>query len=143
MKKSKNNLDALVESLKPTLSKHGFEFEPGQNSYSSPGEFAVGFFKHPKIKIGLIFRGDKLGSVNYETKATNVSHEMIIRGIKTESDQKLFYDDGGGGSFTLDDQNIKDALLHDLENIVIPYILATSEKDINSQMLKERNKMWE
>ncbi len=142
MSESRRKLDAFVGHLKTALDKYGFEYEPGQNSYSSGGGFANGFFNHPKIRIGIIFRGEKLGSVNYETTATNVSHDMIINGIKRGSEQELFYDSESFCSYTLNMQEISDALLHDLETIIIPYLMESSIEEINSRILKEREKKW-
>ena len=142
MSESKSRLDALVKYLDTALNNYGFKYEPGQNSYSSGGGFANGYFNHPKIKIGLLFRGDKLGSVNYETTATNISHDMFINGINRVSEQKLFYDSEGFCSYTLNKQKISEALLDDLETIIIPFVVESSVEQINSLVLNEREKMW-
>ncbi len=142
MSESKRKLESLVEYLKTALNKYRFDYEPGQNSYSSGGGFANGFFKHPKIKIVLIFRDEKLGSVNYEIMNVNVSHDMFINGIKRGSEQKLFYDTEGFCSYTLNNQKISEALLHDLETIILPFVMHASPEGIKSLIQKERDKMW-
>ncbi len=139
---SRKNLKSLVEFLKPILSKYGFEYEASHNGYSSSGQFSNGFFTSEKIKIGLIFRSDKLGSVNYETNATNISHDMLFRALNRVSDMTLFYDKDKFNSFTLNGEDIHNAFVTDLENVVIPYIKAASIQDINKMMLRERKNMW-
>ena len=139
---SVKNLDSLIEYLKPFLISRGFKYEPGQQGYSSGGQFANAFFRNEKIKIGLIFRQNEFGSVNYETDATNISHDMLLRALNKESKKNLFYDNDRFKSYTLNDEELHTAILMDWQEVVIPYIESTSIQDINSMMLKEKEKIW-
>ena len=139
---SLNNLNLLIEYLNPSLSKHGLKYEAELNGFSSGGQFANGFFIHDKIKIGLIYRQGKLGSVNYEGKERNLSHDDMFIALGKEAEKKLFYNKDQFYSYTLTDEDVNKALLLDLENVIIPYIENTSIQDINS-MMNGQPKWWE
>ncbi len=137
---SERNLLNFVFELKPILETHGFEFNNVETSFSSGGEFAITFFSNNKIRIGLIFRGDRLGSINYETKYSNIDHDSIFRHLAIESEQELLYNHENRKSFAKDKSNLS-ALISDLENYVLPYFAQTSLDDINAMIKKERKKM--
>jgi len=143
---SVSNLNKLVDYLKPHLTKYGFVYDPSSKGYASAGEFANGFFVSSKIKIGLIFRGDRLGSVNYEGSKTNISHNMLFKALGKQSEQLLLYHDKDpftSFSHSANNASVENALLADLENIVLPYLEKTSLEDINLMLNKARKKyMW-
>jgi len=139
---SLKNLDLIIEYLRPFLMSRGFKYKPGQKGYSSGGEFANAFFINEKIRIGLIFRQNEFGSVNYETDATNISHDTLFKALNKESKKNLFYDDNRFKCYTLNGEELHTALLLDWQEVVIPYIESNSIQNINSMMLQEREKMW-
>jgi hypothetical protein len=132
MKNSKKMLDRIVQNLLPLLNKWNFKYIPGDNSFSSGGEFSSCFFENEKIKIGLICRGNSFGSVNYETNYSNISHNMLIRYLNKENEQQLYYNNK---------KSIETALFEDLENIVMPYIMNTDIVEINKMIKNERKKI--
>jgi hypothetical protein len=136
---SLTNLNVLVEYLKPTLTRHGFRYEQGQNSCSSGGQFANGFFVNNKIRIGLIYRQNRLGLVNYESSVTNISHDMFCKALNKQSEQQLEYDSNGFSSYTLNHTETSKALLADLEEIILPYLDHATLDDIDSFIKKARN----
>jgi len=143
---SQRNLNKLVDYLKPHLSKYGFSYQPGLTSYASAGPFANGFFVSSKIKIGLIFRGRRFGSVNYEGAETNISHDMMFKALGKQTEQLLLYhgqDPFTSFSHSANNESAESALLADLENTILPYLEKTSLEDINSLINKARKKyMW-
>lgn len=143
---SLNNLNKLVDFLKPHLAKHGFDYQPGLTDYASAGAFANGFFVSSKIKIGLIFRGHRFGSVNYEGAETNISHNTFFKALGKQSEQLLLYHDQDpftSFSHSANNESAENALLADLENTILPYLDQTSLEDINLMINKARKKyMW-
>ena len=144
--RSLTNLNRVVEYLKPHLAKHGFDYQQGSTDYASAGEFANGFFVSGKIKIGLIFRGDRFGSVNYHGTKTNISHNKFFKALGKESEQLLLYHDTDpwtSFSHSANKESAENALLADLENTILPYLEKTSLEDINLMINKARKKyMW-
>ncbi|EKE20838.1 MAG: hypothetical protein ACD_7C00462G0003 [uncultured bacterium] len=138
---NKGYLEQTVQFLKPLLEKWQFKYKKEGDGISSGGEFSNGFFENEKIKIGLIYRGDKFGSVNYETNYSNISHDMIIKYLKKEYEQHLFYSEDKFDSFTKNNETIEIALFKDLENIIMPYILETDIEEINKMIKRERKKI--
>lgn len=138
--KSEQKLLDLVAELEPLMNQHNFKFTKNSTTFSSGGEFSNGFFVNNKIKVGLIYHGDDLGSVNYETKYSNIDHDSIFKHLGIDSEQELLYNTVAFRSYTRSG-NISNALFNDLENHILPYIEGTSLEDINTMIRKERTKI--
>ena len=146
MTDSLKNLKDLIDILELPMKELGFSFTYNYDSISSGGSFTNGFFSDDKIKIGFIFRGDKFGSVNYETSYSNISHDMIIEFLDKSNEQKLNFYNGGnfGGIRNSKSQNIikiGEAFLDDFSHFILPYIRSNSIDDIN-KMIKTQRKKW-
>jgi hypothetical protein len=124
IERSRTNLQIVLERLDPILIPHGFHCEMGDAGVSSSGSFANGFYKRGPIEIGLIMRGDALGSPNYGYQGHSASHDELVEALG-RTDGVLRFDRrfDHWKLVTVDGRPILDALVSDLEAIIVPTIL--------------------
>ena len=132
-------LEAGVAKLQPLLAAHGFEYESGEQSVSSGGPFATGFFRREKLEIGLVVRDrNSLGCPNYSEGHGYVGHANLFWELGRAGEMKLVPDDflsykskDGGDSF--------DALLADFEEVILP-ALKESQAYFSSALARAHKK---
>lgn len=125
LKNSHEQLQVVLARLDPILGQHGFQFHPEYNAVSSGGPFSNGFYGRPPIRIGLIVRGDELGCPNYDYEKYKSGHSELIQQLGRAEDARLRFDDdlAKWKLVTVDGRDILDALVADLENIILPTII--------------------
>jgi len=138
---SKNKLERFVGLIAPTLQKYGFTFQYEGDAVASGGEFANAFFVSDKYKIGIIFRGNRLGAIIYKTDYSNIHHDGLFEGLERLGENRLKYDPGNFKSFTADGTELHEAFISDFEEAVHPYLSNTPIDDINKLIKKQRKKM--
>jgi len=114
-----------IEKIRGILEARGFHYAPGDQSVSSGGSFAVGFFRRGDLEIGLIVRsGGALGCPNYSEQRDCAGHEELIQEIDPSAEAQLvagefvhFRSRVGGDAF--------DALRVDLETVILPALDAS------------------
>jgi hypothetical protein len=115
------------------MNQHGLRFYTEANSVSSGGAFENGFYQRPPIKVGLIVRGNKLGCPNYFWDEYIAGHNDLIQQLGHVEDSVLRFDDNPdkGELVTTDGRAVLDALVADLESIILPAISsATFERAV-------------
>jgi hypothetical protein len=113
-------LDDGVQQIRTALSARGFEYSAGDQGVSSGGRFAVASFRRADLILGLIVRhGTGLGAPNYSMGHGYAGHDRLVVALGRSGEERLVetrrFSWGardGGDPF--------DALLHDLEHIVLP-----------------------
>ena len=138
---SKNKLERFVGLIAPTLGEYGFTFQNDENAISSGGEFANGFFVSDKYKIGVVFRGNRLGAIIYETDYSNIHHDGLFEGLDRSGENRLKYDSANFKAFTVDGTELHQAFINDFEDVIHPYLSNTPIEDINKLIKKQRKKM--
>jgi hypothetical protein len=117
-----------VQRLTPTLTAHGFQYTDGDQAVSSGGPFAVGFFRRGPLELGLIIRSrDRLGCPNYSVGHGYAGHGSLVWALGADGTERLIEvehvhmkDRDGGDGF--------DALLEDLETIILPTLCASEDR---------------
>ncbi|HEX2532784.1 MAG TPA: hypothetical protein VHK69_03555, partial [Chitinophagaceae bacterium] len=127
---SRDFLNKLAAFLQPLLGSHGFRFESEYEAISSGGPFANGYFIHEQIRIGLIYRQDRLGCVIYEGKGRNLTHGEMFKALGKEKEQKLLYDANRFSSYTHSESGVYMALWSDLETVILPFLEHTPAEGI-------------
>lgn len=116
-----------AQKLLPTLTAHGFQYTEGDQAVSSGGPFAVGVFRRGQLELGMIVRsGDRLGCPNYSVGQGYAGHGSLVWALREDGNERPVEDehvhmkdrDGGDGF---------DALLQDLETIILPALRASEE----------------
>jgi hypothetical protein len=123
--RSRTNLQAVLTRLDSILIPHGFSFQANASGVSSAGTFANGFYTRGPVRIGLIMRGENLGSPSYEYKRAMAGHHELVDALGRGNEAFLRFDDrlDKWELATTDGRPVLDALVTDLENIIIPTIV--------------------
>jgi hypothetical protein len=113
---------AIVARLNPILNPQGFLFRIEHNGVSSGGPFANGFYERHPIKIGLIVRREILGMPTYDFDEHICAHDELIKTFGRGNESKLRGMKYPGVE-TTDGSDVVDALVADIQNIILPVIL--------------------
>ncbi|MFO0812630.1 MAG: hypothetical protein U0796_05395 [Gemmatales bacterium] len=118
-----DRLLAIVARLDPILNPHGFVFEAEHNAVSSGGPFSNGFYIRPPVKIGLIVRYDELGLPNYDYGKFLCGHDDLIKRLGRASESAVRFNEKQWAVETTDGRDIVDAVVDDIEKIILPTLL--------------------
>ena len=118
-------LQEIVARLGPILNPHGFHFDTEYNAVSSSGPFENGHYERSPIRIGLIVRGTHLGCPIYEYGKHHIGHNELLEHLGRAEDALLRFDErlDKRELVTKDGRDVVDALVADIEDIILPTIL--------------------
>jgi hypothetical protein len=125
LRQANEQLLVVLARLDPILKPHGFLFHPEYNDVSSGGSFSNGYYKRPPIQIGLIVRGNKLGGPHYVYGEYHTGHNDLIEELGCNDESVLRFDDDldKWELVTVDGRDTLDALVADMEKIILPTIV--------------------
>src|SRR4051812_42179494 len=113
----------VVARLGAVLAQHGFVYQSGTKGISSGGSYANGFYCRRPIKIGLIVRSGGIGMPSYEFGEYGCAHDELIAKLGRQSESTVRFDPNRMSLETTDAGDLTDALVRDIEGIVLPTIL--------------------
>jgi len=123
----KSLLTDLAARVARVLEPKGFAFAPDQETSSSGGPFANGFFVRGPLRIGLIVRGETLGLPVYQWGEHSAGHDDVVRLLGHADDALLRWDPDAFRAFGADGTDPGEAFVGDLSRIVLPAMTASPE----------------
>lgn len=126
----------LLEGTKiidPILNPLGFVFGITDSGKSSPGPYAVGYYKNGNKKIGLIFRSGGLGAIEYtyhqagyQNSEAGTVHRSLMRYFDKQDVCKVNYDEKSFSSYSRGEE---------MPSMRSPMILETSRRNSSRQTM--------
>jgi hypothetical protein len=123
LRQPRKGLLEMVARLDPILNPHGFTFVSEGNAVSSGGPFANGFYVRLPIKIGLVVRDSTFGMPVYYWGECHCGHDDLIAKLGRLPESTVRFNEERWSLETTDGGNIVDAVVADVENIILPTIL--------------------
>lgn len=125
-------LDAVLQPL-------GFVFRITDGGISSPGPYAVGYYKNGNKNISLIYRSMGLGGIEYsyhragyKYSEAGTVHSRLMRYLGKQDFCKVKYDEKNFSSRSREGGNVFDALAYDIKNFAVEFLSSDDDHFINT-----------